>query len=173
MTYDKDKEFSNLLSVCGEILPKGSKVLFLGDLHQENLSLAFKQGLHVEMLSNDLNSLLLEQEKANKEGIFIITRHANIENWHSTKLYDAVVIGWMKDLSINEKELLEKVYNLLGKNGFLLGDFFTTDPKRINEFNSLLLERDFIVQKMLQSCTKIEHESSSEEFVINYLAQKR
>jgi hypothetical protein len=103
-------------------LPAGNRVLFLGQNHAKNALLAGKLGLHVEVLDAHSEALMAIQQDADKEGVFLITRHTRIEHWHLTHAYDAIVLGTLELPSSKHTYLFEKILSSLAPKGLLIGE---------------------------------------------------
>lgn len=140
------------------LLKNHKNILCLGEGEGRNAIFFAKNGFEVSAI--DASNLGLEklQKMAENENLQISTYCLDLNDWQSEEKYDVIVASYLHMFKNEREKLFSKIENSLGKNGYFIGEFFSTEQLNYTsggpkDIELLYTKEDF--ENHFNSCKKM------------------
>jgi len=120
------KEPNVFLAKHRTLLSPKSKILMLGEGEGRTACYMASQGHQVTAL--DASDVGLEKTKAlaAEQGVDVETLHADLEQWQSRELYDAVLTSFLHLPEPLRSKAFSHALDIIAPGGYFMGEFFST-----------------------------------------------
>lgn len=112
------------------LLPRGSKVLCLGEGEGRNAIFFAKKGFNVTAIDASDIGLSKLESRAKEEKLDIKTICLDLNAWEPEEKYDVIIASYLHMYKEERAELFEKIEESLSSDGYFIGEFFST--KQLN-----------------------------------------
>jgi cyclopropane fatty-acyl-phospholipid synthase-like methyltransferase len=109
-----------------ELIKNKKKLLCLGEGEGRNAIFFAQKGLEVSAI--DASDIGLEKLdlKSKEENLSIKTFCMDLNHWEANEKYDVIVASYLHMFKDEREELFKKIENSLSKDGYFIGEFFST-----------------------------------------------
>jgi 2-polyprenyl-3-methyl-5-hydroxy-6-metoxy-1,4-benzoquinol methylase len=148
-----------------ELIKNKKKLLCLGEGEGRNALFFAKNGFEVSAIDASDVGLAKLDSKSKEENLNIKTVCMDLNHWKVDEKYDVIVASYLHMFKDERKSLFEKIEESLNKNGYFIGEFFSTKQLTYNSGGPKDLELLYTIEDFENHflfCTK----DLSEEIVI-------
>lgn len=140
-----------------ETFKEHKKMLCLGEGEGRNAIFFAKKGFEITAIDASDIGLSKLAKRAEEEKLNIKTVCLDLNHWEITEKYDVIMASYLH-MYKNEREILfKKIENSLNKNGYFVGEFFSTKQLTYNSGGSKDLDLLYTVEDFsnhFDSCKK-------------------
>ncbi|WP_345985522.1 AMP-binding protein [Sulfurimonas sp. HSL-1656] len=148
-----------------DALPRGARILFLGEGEGRNACYAAENGLEAHAIDASEVGLEKLQEMARSRGVTVEVSHLDLAHWEPEETYDAVLCSYLHLEEPLRTAVFVKALSIVNRGGVFAGEFFATSqierdsggPKALELLYELKsfekLKRPWFDVEMLEACS--------------------
>lgn len=148
-----------------DALPRGARILFLGEGEGRNACYAAENGLEAHAIDASEVGLEKLQEMARSRGVTVEVTHLDLAHWEPEETYDAVLCSYLHLEEPLRTAVFVKALAIVNRGGVFAGEFFATSqierdsggPKALELLYELKsfekLKRPWFDVDMLEACS--------------------
>ncbi|WP_345988452.1 AMP-binding protein [Sulfurimonas sp. HSL1-2] len=109
-----------------DALPRGARILFLGEGEGRNACYAAENGLEAHAIDASEVGLEKLQEMARNRGVTVEVTHLDLAHWEPEETYDAVLCSYLHLEEPLRTAVFVKALSIVNRGGVFAGEFFAT-----------------------------------------------
>ncbi|QDF27760.1 class I SAM-dependent methyltransferase [Halarcobacter anaerophilus] len=155
------KKPNAFIESCKNYFDRSKKFLCLGEGEGRNAIFFAKKGFDVTALDASNIGLKKLEEFAKFEGVHVLTKCVDLNEWQPSKKYGSIVASYLHMHKDERPDLFKKIEDTLEKDGYFVGEFFSTKQLNYNSGGPKAVDFLYAVEdftSFFENCRKVSVE---------------